>query len=185
MGQEEKYTRVAIVLHWLLAIALIAQIVLGFWMGDIPKDPPGIRAQWFNLHKSIGILLAVLIAIRLIWRFMHRPPELPAALNAVQQRLTHLGHAALYILMVIVPVSGFVGSSFTQYPIKFFGMALPRLWEASADLKEVFAEIHESSVFIFMVLVAGHIVAAIWHAVAKDGVMQRMSLRTPKSESTQ
>jgi cytochrome b561 len=185
MNEEEKYTRVAIVLHWLLALALIAQIALGFWMGEVPKDPPGIRAQWFNLHKSIGLLLAGLIVVRLAWRLTHRPPQLPSAFSAVQQKLTHLGHGALYILMLVVPVSGFVGSSFTQYPIKFFGLALPRLWDASPELKDLFAEIHETTVFMFIALVVGHIAVAMWHAIAKDGVMQRMSLRTPKSESTQ
>jgi cytochrome b561 len=182
MPETQKYNKVAIILHWLIALALVAQIAMGFWMGDLPKDASGIRAQWFNFHKSVGIVLIALIVIRLVWRLMHRPPELPAVLSDKQKKLTHWGHWALYALMVVVPVSGALGSSFSQHPIKFFAFELPRLWDASQELKGFFSEMHEMAVFVFIAVVVGHIGAAILHAVARDGVMQRMSLRTPAQE---
>jgi cytochrome b561 len=168
------YTRMAIALHWLLAIGLIYQLWLGVWMEDIPKTPPGLRAEWFNWHKSIGIVLGLLIVWRGIWRLTHRPPELPDTMPLWQTWAASANHALLYICMVAMPLSGFLGSSFTAYPIKFFGTPLPRLWEASADLKEVFSALHTACSYVFMVTIAVHILAALLHMVRRDGIAKRM-----------
>jgi cytochrome b561 len=169
-----RYTRVAIALHWLLAFGLIYQLWLGVWMGDIPKTPPGLRAEWFNWHKSIGIVLGLVIVLRGLWRLTHQPPELPESLPRWQTWAAHLNHALLYVCMIGMPVSGFLGSSFTAYPIKFFGTPLPRLWEASAELKEFFSGIHTACSYVFMALIVTHILAAVWHALRRDGVVARM-----------
>lgn len=169
-----RYTRTAIALHGLLAIGLIYQLGLGVWMGDIPKTPPGLRAEWFNWHKSIGIVLGLLIVLRGLWRLTHRPPALPDSLPRWQAWAAHANHALLYVCMVAMPLSGFLGSSFTAYPIKFFGTPLPRLWEASADFKEVFSAMHTAFSYAFMLTIAIHILAALWHALRRDGIAKRM-----------
>jgi cytochrome b561 len=173
-ASPSRYTRVAIALHWLLAIGLIYQLWLGVWMGDIPKTPPGLRAEWFNWHKSMGIVLGLVIVLRGLWRLTHQPPELPESLPRWQAWVAHMNHALLYVCMFGMPLSGFLGSSFTAYPIKFFGTPLPRLWEASAELKEFFSGIHTACSYVFMALIAAHIVAALWHALRRDGVVARM-----------
>jgi cytochrome b561 len=169
-----RYTLIAIALHWLLAIGLLYQLGLGVWMEDIPKSPPGIRAEWFNWHKSIGMVLGLLIVLRGMWRLTHRPPELPTSLPRWQTWAATANHTLLYVCMVAMPVSGFLGSSFTPYPIKFFGTALPRLWEPSADLKGVFSAIHTTCSDVFMFAIAAHIMAALWHALRRDGILKRM-----------
>jgi cytochrome b561 len=169
-----RYTYIAIALHWLLAIGLIYQLGLGMWMEDIPKTPPGLRAEWFNWHKSIGIVLGLVIVLRGIWRLTHRPPALPDSMPAWQIWAANTSHALLYICMVTMPVSGFLGSSFTAYPIKFFGTPLPRLWDASADLKELFGVLHTGCSYVFMTLIAIHIFAALLHAFRRDGIANRM-----------
>src|SRR4051795_1232934 len=73
----ERYTRTAIVLHWLIAAAITGMVFLGWWMLSIPKDPPGPRVNAFNLHKSIGITVFWVMVARLVWRLSHRPPPLP------------------------------------------------------------------------------------------------------------
>jgi len=172
------YDRMLVVLHWVLALGLIAQLGLGIWMEDIPKDPPGIRAHWFNLHKSIGLCLGLLILWRLGWRVTHSVPAPPAGVTAFQKTLGLLNHRLLYVCMLVLPISGFVGSSFSPYPVKFFGMALPKLWEPSPEGKEFFAEVHEWTADVFMVLLALHILAAIWHQwVKRDGLLSRMGWR--------
>ena len=171
-----RYTHIAIALHWLLAVGLLYQLGLGVWMGDIPKSPPGIRAEWFNWHKSMGMVLGLLIVLRGLWRLTHRPPELPADLPRWQTWAASANHALLYACMVAMPLSGFFGSSFTPYPIKFFGTPLPRLWEPSADLKEVFGATHTATSYAFMFAIAAHILAALWHALRRDGVLKRMGL---------
>jgi cytochrome b561 len=174
----DKYNRVAIVLHWVLALALIAQFGFGLWMEDIPKDPPGVRAYWFNLHKSFGLVMGFLVLWRLGWRVTHSvPPDLPN-MPAWQARVSKLNHGLMYLVMLAIPASGFLGSSFTQYPVKFFGYPLPRLWEPDPQMKELFSELHEGSSWVLVGLLALHVAAVLWHVwVKKDGLLQRMSLR--------
>jgi len=170
-----QYDRMLVVLHWVLAIGLFYQLGLGLWMEDIPKDPPGVRAGWFNLHKSIGICLGFLILWRLGWRVTHSVPAPPIGNTDFQNKLSQWAHRALYVCMVVLPVSGFMGSSFSPYPVKFFGLPLPKLWEPSPEGKELFSEIHEVSAFIMMIIIILHISAAIWHQwVKRDGLLSRM-----------
>ncbi|NBW55162.1 MAG: cytochrome b [Betaproteobacteria bacterium] len=169
------YDRMLVVLHWVLALGLIAQLGLGVWMEDIPKDPPGIRAQWFNLHKSIGICLGLLILWRLGWRVTHSVPAPPLGVGSFFQKLGTWNHRLLYLCMVVLPVSGYLGSSFSPYPVKFFGMALPKLWGPSPEGKEFFSELHELAADVLMTLIALHVLAALWHQfVKRDGLLARM-----------
>lgn len=175
MTQRNGYDRVAIVLHWTIAAGVLAQMTLGWWMIGIPKSPPGARAWWFNVHKSIGITLGVLVLVRLCWRLMHRPPGLPESLPAWQRVVAAFNHALLYVCMIVMPVTGYLGSSFTKYPIKYWGYTLPHWgWEAPA-LKELTSQIHYATVIVFMALIALHVAAALKHAVyGRDGVFERM-----------
>src|SRR3981189_2035160 len=76
-GYVGSYTKTAVVLHWVIAAGAVTMIGLGWCMISIPKDPPGARLAAFNLHKSIGITIFMLMAARLTWRLAHRPPPLP------------------------------------------------------------------------------------------------------------
>lgn len=174
--RNDRYTKVAIVLHWLIGLCIIAELALGLWMVELPKSPPGIRAEYFNLHKSIGIVLIALIGIRIYWRATHRPPELPASIVAWQVKLSKAVHHLLYVLMVLVPVTGVLGSIYSKYPIKFFGTPLPRMAEPDAVLKELFSDTHVFLTKIMIAIVVLHIVAALKHRfIDKDGIFQRMS----------
>ena len=170
----ERYTRVAITLHWIIALGVLGQIAFGWWMIEIPKSPPGVRAYWFNLHKSIGLTLGILIFIRLAWALTHRAPPLPDHIPAWQKFAAKASHVALYACMIIMPLSGYLGSSFTRYPIKYWGMTLPN-WGWDAPLyKDLCSNVHQIAVIVFMTLIAIHIAAAIRHMMARDGVIQRM-----------
>jgi cytochrome b561 len=170
-----RYTRTAIVLHWLIAAAVFAQISLGLWMIGIPKSPPGVRAYWFNVHKSIGITIALLVIARLLWRFAHKPPPLPDTLPAWQRIAAKFNHYGLYACLIVQPLSGYLGSSFTKYPIKYFGYTLPHWgWEAPA-LKELMSQVHFATACIFIALIVLHVSAALKHRyLDRDGVFERM-----------
>lgn len=173
--QEQTYTRTAIVLHWLIGVCVLAQVTLGLWMIGIPKSPPGIRAGWFNLHKSIGITLAVLILLRILWRLAHRAPALPPTMPAWKRIAAKANHALLYVCMIVMPVSGYLGSSFTKYPILYFGIKLPQWGWDAPELKELFSQVHFVTAVIFITLIAIHVAAAIKHwLIDRDGVAQRM-----------
>lgn len=173
--QAQSYTRTAMILHWLIALFVFGQISLGLWMIGIPKSPPGIRAWWFNVHKSIGITLGVLILVRLLWRLTHSAPPLPSTLPDWQRIAAKASHVALYVCMVTMPLAGYLGSSFTKYPILYFGMRLPHWgWDAPA-LKDLCSQVHLVTATVFITLIAIHVAAALKHLLIKrDGVFQRM-----------
>jgi cytochrome b561 len=172
------YTRTAIATHWLLAAALFAQLALGWWMLDLPKSPPGLRAGWFNLHKSIGITIALVVLLRIVWRARH-PVAAHASLPGWQRAAARATHAALYACMLVIPLSGYLGSTFTRYPVRYFGLVLPdwnRDWPAA---KEWMSGIHHAAVWLLMALVALHVAAALWHWLRRDAVCARMGLPAP------
>ena len=170
-----RYTPTARLLHWLIAVSVFAQLALGTWMLGIPKTPPGVRANWFNLHKSIGITLGLIILVRLAWRLTHAAPPLPETIPAWQRTTAKIVHASLYVCMIVIPLSGYLGSSFTSYPIKYFGHTLPSWGWDSPALKELCSQVHFTAVVVFCVLIAVHVGKVLKHLlVDRDGIFQRM-----------
>ena len=171
-----QYSRVASLLHWFIGIALLAQISFGFLLDDLaPRGTPS-RGVVINVHKSVGIVLVVLILLRLLWRLRHAPPAWPSTLSAVQRRAAHLGHVALYACMLVMPLSGYIASNFSKHGVKFFGLAL-RPW--GADLPAVYSVLnglHKFTALLFTALIIGHVLMALKHALMdRDGVFQRIS----------
>jgi len=168
------YGRVAIALHWAIGLALIAQIAFGFLLDEIaPRGTPA-RAGVINLHKSIGIVLGVLIVLRLAWRLAHRPPAWPRAMPHGQQRAALWGHRALYALMLVLPLSGYIASNVSKHGVRFFGVALPPWGPNSPPLYALFNGLHVVAAWALAVLVAGHVLMALRHLRLRDGLFERM-----------
>ena len=129
---SERYTTIAIILHWLIALLVVVQFGLGWGMQEIAKKPPGPRAEAFNLHKSLGLTIFALMALRVSWRLRHPPPALPP-MPRWQARLAKSTHVLLYAALVAMPVVGYLGSVYSGYPVKFFGIALPAWGSARPD----------------------------------------------------
>ena len=175
MPRFERYTRTAVLLHWMIAALLFAEFAHGWWMQEIPKQPPGIRADAFNLHKSVGLLLLALVLVRLGWRLAHRPPVLlPVA--RWQAVLARSNHVLLYAMMVAMPLSGYLGSVFSGYPIKWFGLMLPAWGWADPAIKELMSSVHLATSWILLASTSLHVAGTIKHAIAGERVMARMSL---------
>jgi cytochrome b561 len=173
---EHRYTRPAIVLHWLVAALVVGQFAWGWWMQEIPKSPPGVRADAFNLHKSVGLLLLALMGLRLAWRAGHPPPPLPA-MPAWQARAAQWTHGLLYGVLIAIPLCGYFGSVFSGYPVKFFGLALPAWGGKAPALKDAFGLAHLGLNWMLAGLVALHVGAALKHAlVDRDGLLARMAI---------
>jgi len=174
---SERHDRVIRSLHWIIALLLLGQFAFGYWLGDVPRNTPQ-RALMVNLHKSSGMLIGLLILLRVFWRFTHTAPAQPANSPAWQRALAVGTHHMLYLLMVVMPLSGYVASNFSKHGVKFFNTwALPP-W--GADDKAVYAffnQTHKLSAVLLLALVVLHVAGAIFHAVRKDGTMQRIALR--------
>jgi cytochrome b561 len=165
---------VAIALHWGIALLLAGQFAWGWWMLDIPKQPPGPRADAFNLHKSFGLLILALTVGRLAWRLGHPAPALPS-MPDWQKTLAHATHVMLYAVAFALPLSGYLGSAFSGYPVKFFGQTLPAWALPNPALKEFFSAVHYGASWLLAMLVAAHVAGAIKHALLdRDGSLRRM-----------
>lgn len=171
-----RYTRTAVLLHWLVAAVVLAQFSWGWLMQEISKSPPGLRADAFNVHKSIGLCLLVLMLIRLGWRIGHRPPPLPA-MPAWQARLARMTHVALYAALIVMPLAGYLGSVWSGYPVKWFGVTLPAWGRSVPALKDAMSALHYTTSWVLLTLVALHVAGALYHALRRDGILRRMTLR--------
>jgi cytochrome b561 len=173
---EARYTRMAIVLHWLIALLVIGQFAWGWWMLGIPKQPVGPRVDAFNLHKSIGMTILALMLVRLGWRLGHRPPPLPpmASWQAAAARTTHW---VLYAALVVQPLCGYLGSEFSGYPVKYFGMTLPTWAGKNVALKDFLSGVHLATSWVIAGAVLLHVGGALKHAVIeRDGLLARMGV---------
>jgi len=170
-----RYDGVAIALHWLMALAIIAELVLGWWMLDIPKLPAGVRAGWFNLHKSIGLTLGLLLILRLFWRLRHGAPPLAASVPQWQVRAAHTNHMLMYLCLVALVVAGYLGSTFSGYPIRWFGVVVPGWGWKDDAIKDLMSAVHYWASWMLMTLLVLHVVATLKHALFDhDGTLARM-----------
>lgn len=178
---RSRYTTTAIVVHWIIAAIVFGQIAFGWLMQQIPKSPPGMRADAFNLHKSIGLCIFALMLFRLGWRLAHPAPPLPG-MARWQACAAKANHAALYATLFVMPLAGYLGSVFSGYPVKWFGITLPAWGSKMPALKDLMSEIHLAASFVLVTLVAVHVAAALMHAFRRDGVFERMTL-APRADS--
>ena len=175
-SSSDRYTRTAVVLHWLIAALLLVEVAQGWWMQEIPKQPPGLRADQFNLHKSVGLVLLALVLVRLGWRLLHSPPSM-AGVARWQLRLAKINHAILYLAMFALPLSGYLGSVFSGYPIKWFGIALPLWGTANPAIKDFMSTVHLFVSWVLVACTALHIAGTFKHELAGEGVLARMAWR--------
>ena len=177
-GNPSRYTAVAMALHWLLGLSIVAMFVLGVYMADLPFSP--WRMKLYNWHKWAGITFLALSVLRLVWRISHRPPALPAAITrampAWQNLAHHATHHLLYVLFFVVPLLGWAYSSAAGFPIVWFGqITLPDFVPADKALAEMIKPLHELSAFALMGLAGLHIAAALKHQwFDRDGLLERM-----------
>jgi cytochrome b561 len=174
----ERYTSIAIALHWVLALALVLAFAMGLYMTSLPFSPQ--RLKYINWHKWAGITILFLSALRLLWRLTHRPPDLPAAVSRAMPRWQHVAHSgthyALYALFFAVPLIGWAYSSATGFPIVVFGvLPLPDFVSVNKELAEFIKPWHKAAAFVLIALALLHIAAALKHQwIDRDGLIDRM-----------
>lgn len=174
MEQSGRYTTTARVLHWLLVLALLAQVGLGWYLGEIPRGTPA-RTLYVNFHKSTGLIIGLLIILRLYWRLTHPAPPLPGRLPAWERMAAKWSHAGLYACMIVMPLSGYVASNFSKYGVNFFNaIKLPAWGGDNPAIYKALNGAHLVTSFLFVGLIAVHALAALRHLFKRDGVFSRM-----------
>ena len=170
-----RYTAPAIVLHWLLAVAIVASFGVGVYMHELPFSPTKLKL--YNWHKWAGVTILALSALRLLWRLTHRPPADPP-MPAWQARAAHLTHGLLYALFFAVPLSGWAYSSAAGFPIVWFGvLPLPDFVPVDKALAEAIKPLRALFAQALAVLVLLHVAGALKHQfIDRDGLLSRMRL---------
>lgn len=166
------YGKPAIILHWFLALLLAGMVSLGWYMTSIEDDPGS--GWYFNLHKSVGITVLVLVGLRLLWRLRHKPQALPSFVPAWQARLASGTQRLLYLCMFVLPITGLTGALYSKDGIAFFGIALPHP-APNHDFSEKIFSIHGAAAWVLVALVTLHAAGGLKHLlIDRDGVFQRM-----------
>jgi cytochrome b561 len=168
-----QYGTVAQALHWAIVALLIVQVTLAKIAEGLPLglDKLSVLAR----HKSFGITILGLAAVRLAWRSFNRPPPLPP-MPRWQAAAAHANHWALYALLFAMPVTGWLMSSASNYPVSWFGLAqLPDLVAPDRALKERLETVHESLSWVLIALAILHVAAALkHHLIDRNGLLFRM-----------
>lgn len=175
MTMPTPYRRPAIWLHWSVALPVLLMIPAGIVMTreGLPRQT---QDMLFLFHKNLGVLLVPLIAARIAYRLMNRPPDLPATVPGWQRKVAGLSHLALYAALVIMPLSGIIRVRAGGFPVESLGLSgAGRIVPRSDSLAEVASNLHGAAGFALMALLVIHVGAALHHGlILRDGVWQRM-----------
>lgn len=167
------YTRTAVALHWSMAGLVFSALFMGWTMTGMEISPS--RVKVYNYHKWIGVTVLTLAIMRIVWRLTHRVPPLPV-MPRWQRIAAHAGHGLLYLLLLAVPVAGWIFSNASGYPVVYLGkLPLPDLVERNRELAQVWLQVHETLAITLAVLVTVHVLAAVQHQfIARDNTLRRM-----------
>jgi cytochrome b561 len=177
-GDRNHWGSLAKFFHWTVVVLILVQATVGLIMVGLPRRPSVISV--YNFHKSIGLTILALAVLRLVWRMFDKRPEEPASMTRVQSIAARVGHALLYVLLFLVPLSGWWFDSVTSLrPLYWFGLIqVPPLGGPDPSipgLKELARSRHEWLFWALTFVAAGHALAALFHQfVIRDNVLGRM-----------
>jgi len=175
---ELTYTRTARVFHWVTAalIAVLAPLGIAmYYRGNTLNIWDGTTNAMYSMHKLLGFTLLLIVVARIIYRFKHGRPEDEKDLENWQKIASYLVHSALYVMLFVVPLLGWIGVQ--RYPaLDVFGLFnLPKFLKPNEAAASRAFMLHAWGAFLLIALIAGHIGAALYHHyVRKDGVLKRM-----------
>jgi cytochrome b561 len=157
-----RYSRVAIWLHWIIALLIVVNLLLGFYHEDFDKP---VRAAMMNVHKATGLTILVLTLARIAWRLGHRPPPFDPVMKRWEVGLARAVHWLFYALLIALPLSGWLVVSTSGRVTSWFGLfdVAPLPVSRSEDLHELMEEVHEYLAYSMLALLALHVGGAIKH----------------------
>jgi cytochrome b561/polyisoprenoid-binding protein YceI len=175
LNTNERWGAVAKFFHWTIVILIVVQYVLAMTAHDLPLGRQ--RFEITALHKSMGLTIFTLAVLRLLWRFTNKVPPLPGTLKPYERFLAHATHFGLYALILVMPITGWMYSTASNFPVNWFGLVrLPNLVEADRELAHTLHEVHETLFKVLVGVALLHIAGALKHHFwYKDTVLKRMT----------
>lgn len=161
-------------LHWLTLVLLVGSFTLAISMVNMPLSPR--KLEFYSWHKWVGVTIFLVVLLRLAWRHANPVPRQPDDMPQWQRRLAALSHAALYTILIVMPVTGWIMSSALNLPVVYLGLVhIPSPFGVDRALGETMKTVHLSLAVALLVLVAIHVLAALYHHfVRRDDVLRRM-----------
>ena len=171
----QRYTKTAMVLHWLIALMIVSAFFLGLTMVDIPGFTP-TKLKYFSWHKWLGVTVLALAAVRLLWRQANRPPAPLVSIPPWQHKVADGVHYLLYFLMFAAPISGYLYGSAAGVPVVYLKLIpLPAIIGPDPELKAILKTVHYVLVMTMAGVVVGHALAALkHHFIDRDITLKRM-----------
>jgi len=173
-NKQEKFGMVRMSVHWAIAALLIIQVPLAWYMIELPNGPDKVAN--YALHKSLGMVIFAIAVFRLIWALLSRRPKLPAEVPLWEKVLAKLSQALLYILIILMPITGWLMSSAYDVPVSVFGLfTLPDLNEPNKQFAEGMVNAHLLQSWILLTILGLHVIGALKHGfVDQDNVLYSM-----------
>ena len=170
-----RYNPISVAFHWLMAAIIVVTWSIAIVVSDMPLSPA--RITGYSWHKWLGVTVFFLVLLRLVWRATHPAPQLEIKMPAWQERAMQLTHFALYLLMIVIPLVGWLMSSAKGYTVNYFGLfELPDLLSKDKALGHQLKDLHEYLADVLVALVCLHVLAALKHQfIDRDGLLSRMS----------
>lgn len=169
-----RYSRVAIALHWIIALAILCTFALGIYMHELDLSPAKLKL--YSYHKWTGVTIFLLVLIRLAWRLTHHPPAPPPEMPAWQHHAANTAHVGLYLLTLAIPLSGWLMSSASGFQVVYFEvLPIPDLVGKDKALAGQLKDLHYALNILMFAVVVLHVAAALKHHFAdRDDVLARM-----------
>ena len=171
----DRWGGISQLLHWTIAVLILTIGAVGLLMGELPRSP-----KWFwvyTAHKSLGLTVLVLVIVRIAWRLYAGAPQPVPGTPRWQAKLASLTHAAIYLLILAMPLSGWLYDSASGLrPLRWFGLVeVPKISPPNEAIAGAMHETHELLFWVLLALVAGHAAAALYHHFfQRDATLSRM-----------
>ena len=180
------YGWLSIALHWGMALAIFAMFGLGLWMRDL-----GYYDAWYqrapHIHKSIGLILLALLVLRLAWRAVNAQPQDPPSMPRWERLTAHLTHYALYAMLLIMMVAGYLISTADGRAIEVFSwFSVPATLQDLPNQEDLAGEVHEVLAWAIVLLAGFHALAALkHHFYNRDNTLKKMLGRVNQTSTTE
>lgn len=171
---SERWGWVSIGIHWLTVLLVLGLVIVGLVMQELPNSPTKIEV--YALHKSVGLTVLGLTVLRLLWRLVAGAPAPVPGMPRWQVLAAQVSHGAIYVLLLAMPLSGWLYNSASGFPLKWFGLfGLPKLSGYDPDVKAFALEMHEWGFIALLALITLHAAAALHHHYRhRDATLARM-----------
>ena len=172
MNKPQTYPLAMRVMHWLMAALVLSLLFAGLTM---VKSLGPWQQQLLAWHKAMGLIALLAIVVRLIIRLRSETPKLPDTVSKMQQLAAKITQCGFYVLLFVMPLSGYLMQNAAGRPLSLFGLPLPALLNTDLVLYGLFREVHGWAALLLVLLIVVHIVAALYHGLIKqDGVFRSM-----------